>query len=294
MPETDYPYLRDALDDRFSGLTDAELDSVFATAFGDDVTPIEYEEFFSDLGKAFSTFARQAAPVAATALQGGLEGGMKGMKYGPYGALVGALAGGTGAALQKHTTGTGRDVGSVLSGVVNIAGGGLGGPAGAPAPLPPGPPTGAAPGATARPPATDQLMRLLATPELGQALAALIRGSNSTVPAGPGGTPVPANAYAGLLSALARESEAEASGWDEATAVPAYLVGPDGRLVADPSDPDQRSGRLLQLLSAQPREQEERDDGIETVVFPEDYPEAYDEAYDEAFDEYDEYEDALG
>jgi hypothetical protein len=289
MPETDYPYLRDALDDRFSGLTDAELDSVFATAFGDDVTPVEYEEFFSDLGKAFTTFAKQAAPVAATALQGGLEGGMQGMKYGPYGALVGALAGGTGAALQKHTTGPARDVGSVISGVVNFAGGGgLGGQAPRP-----GPPTGPAPalpagGATARPPATDQLMRLLATPELGQALAALIRGRNTAIPAGPGGTPVPANAYAGLLSALARESEAEALGWDEAAAVPAYLVGPDGRLVADPSDPDQRSGRLLQLLSAQPREQDEMvDDGIETVVFPEDYPEAYDEVFDE-------YDDAVG
>ncbi|MEU4293786.1 hypothetical protein AB0E63_36670 [Kribbella sp. NPDC026596] len=215
MPDTSYPYLRDALDDRFSGLTDAELDSVFTTAFGEDVTPLEYEEFFSGLGKAFSNFAQQAAPVAATALQGGLEGGMQGMKYGPYGALVGALAGGTGAALQKHTTGTGRDVGSVISGVVNLAGGG-----GLPgAARPAGPPPAQAPAAAPAPPApaTDQLLRLLGRPEMVQALAALLGGQNAAISAGPSGTPVPANAYAGLLSALAKEAEAEAASWDEAT-----------------------------------------------------------------------------
>jgi hypothetical protein len=285
MPDTSYPYLRDALDDRFSGLTDAELDSVFSTAFGDDVTPLEYEEFFSGLGKAFSNFAQQAAPVAATALQGGLEGGMQGMKYGPYGALVGALAGGTGAALQKHTTGTGRDVGSVISGVVNIAGGG-----GLPgAGKPPGPPPTSAPAtpAPATPaPATDQLLRLLGRPEMVQALAALLGGQNAAIPAGPSGTPVPANAYAGLLSALARESEAEAANWDEATGwdeatswdeavvVPGYLFDSDGELVADPDDPYQRSQRVLELLAGSPREDDE--------AFEEDFPEDLD-----AYDEYD-------
>ena len=50
-----------------------------------------------------------------------------------------------------------------------------------------------------------------------QALAALLGGQNAAIPAGPSGTPVPANAYAGLLSALAKEAEAEAASWDEAT-----------------------------------------------------------------------------
>jgi len=271
MAETAYPYLRDALDDRFSALTDAEFDSAFEAAFGDGVTPVEYEEFFSGLGKALSNFAQQAAPVAQSAVQGAITGGAAGARYGPYGALIGALAGGTGSALQQHGTGTARDVGNVLSGVVGTAGAlGGGGGAGGLAGLLGG--AGGASGA-GQAPATNQLMRVLARPETAQALGALAGGQNPAVPAGPTGTPVPANAFAGLLSALAREAEAEAFGWDEPVAVPAYLVGPGGQLIADPASPDQRSGRLLQLLAAPAREQDE----------------SFDE-YDEAFDEYDEFE----
>jgi hypothetical protein len=58
-------------------------------------------------------------------------------------------------------------------------------------------------------------MRVLGRPETAQALGALAGGQNPAVPAGPTGTPVPANAYAGLLSALAREAEAEALSWDQ-------------------------------------------------------------------------------
>lgn len=54
---------------------------MFETAFGTEVTPLEYEEFFAGLGNAFKSvisapgrLAQQAAPVAATALQGGLKG----------------------------------------------------------------------------------------------------------------------------------------------------------------------------------------------------------------------------
>ncbi|GAA0920726.1 hypothetical protein [Virgisporangium aurantiacum] len=273
MNGTDYPHLRDALDDRFSALTDAELDSVFESAFGEGVTPAEYEEFFSGLGKAFSNiggdigrFAQQAAPVVASAAQGAMQGAAAGSRLGPYGALFGALAGGTGSALKSHGTGAARDVGNVITGVVGTAGALTGGGGTGPglAGLLGG-------GGAGRAPATSQLLGLLARPETAQALAALVGGRNPAVPAGPSGVPVPANAFAGLLSALARESEAEALSWGDAVAVPAYLVGPRGDLVADPADPDQCSGRLLQLLGPPTREQ--------------------DEAYDEAYDEYEEYDE---
>jgi hypothetical protein len=124
-------------------------------------------------------------------------------------------------------------------------------------------------------------MRLLGRPETAQALGALAGGQNPAVPAGPAGTPVPANAFAGLMSALAREAEAEALGWEEPVGVPAYLVGPSGQLLADPGSPDQRSGRLLQLLAAPAREQDEAYDG-----YDDDFEE-YEEF--EGFDEYDEF-----
>jgi hypothetical protein len=120
-------------------------------------------------------------------------------------------------------------------------------------------------------------MRVLARPETARALGALAGGQNPAVPTGAAGTPVPANAFAGLLSALARESEAEALGWEEPVAVPAYLVGSNGQLLADPTSPDQRSGRLLQLLAASAREQDE----------------GYDE-YDDAFEVYEEYDELAG
>jgi hypothetical protein len=276
MQDTDYPYLRENLDDRFSALTDAELDSVFEAAFGEGVTPAEYEEFFSGLGKAFSGFAQQAAPVAASAAQGALRGGAAGARFGPYGAFIGALGGGAGAALQHHGTGTARDIGNVISGVGSVIGGG--GAQGSAVPL-----AGAAPGPA---PATSELLRLLGRPETAQALGALFRGQNPAVPAGPAGTPVRANAFAGLLSALARESEAEALGWGDAVGLPAYLVGPGGELLADPADPDQRSGRLLQLLAGPSREVDEAsDDAFDEYEVLDEY---------EAFDEFDEYDELAG
>jgi hypothetical protein len=98
------------------------------------------------------------------------------------------------------------------------------------------------------PPAAAGLFGLLQRPEMRQAMQALLRGGGAVVPVGRSATPVPANAFAGLLARLAREAEAEAWGSDDAESVPAYLVGPSGQLVADPADPDQRAARLLQLL----------------------------------------------
>jgi hypothetical protein len=243
---TYYPNLRDVLDPRFAGLSDAELEEAFETAFGEGVTPAEYEEFFSGLGNALggvgrdiARFARKAAPVAATAAQGALQGAGAGSRLGPYGALGGALLGATGAALQRHGGGTARGVGSTLSGVVGTAGalsgGGLGGLLGR---------------GGGQPSAIANLLGLLRRPEATAALGALARGRNPAIPVGRGATPVPANAFAGLLGALAREAEAEAES-EPAGSIPAYLLNPAGQLVVDPSNEDLRAARLLQLMAGE-------------------------------------------
>jgi hypothetical protein len=90
-------------------------------------------------------------------------------------------------------------------------------------------------------------------------LGQLAAGSNSAIPVGQSGTPAPANAFAGLLSLLARAAEAEALAWDDSESVPAYLVGPSGDLAVDPADPDQRSARLWHLLATQPTAAADRD-----------------------------------
>jgi hypothetical protein len=51
---------------------------------------------------------------------------------------------------------------------------------------------------------------------------------------------------------LAREAEDEAEAYaGSSTAAPAYLVDQDGQLVVDPSSPEQRAARVLQLLAGE-------------------------------------------
>lgn len=266
VADTYYPHLREVLDPRFAALSDAELEALFESAFGEGITPAEYEDFFGGLGRALGSvaqgvgrFAQQAAPVVASGAQGALQGAAAGSALGPWGALGGALTGGVGSALQKHGRGPAKDVGNVLSGVVNTAGmlSGRGGLAQGAAGLL-GMAGRAAGGGS---PAAGQLLGLLNRPEVMLALMSLFRGRNPAVPVGATRTPVPANAFAGLLGALAREAEAEAMIWDSAESVPAYLVNPTGQLVVDPSDPDQRAARLLQLLGGEADEERwEQDD----------------------------------
>jgi hypothetical protein len=255
-----YPHLREVLDPRFDSLTDAELEDAFGSAFGEGVTPAEYEEFFDGLGRNLGKFLQQAGPVLATAGQGAMAGGAAGSALGPYGALVGALAGGTGAVLGQHGSGTARDVGNVLNTAVkttNLFTGRGGGPV-----------TGSVP-ATTNAPAAANLLGLLSRPETAQALRALAGGRNTAVPVGTSGTPAPANAFAGLLAALAGQADAEAA-FDDAEGVAAYLVTPSGRLAADPADPDQRAARLLVLLAQPVAAGTESDDAFDDAELYED------------------------
>lgn len=259
MPETYYPHLREVLDQSYADLGDSDLEAVFSSAFGEGVTPAEYEEFFAGLGRALRT----AAPVLASAGQGALSGAAAGSALGPWGALGGALVGGVGSALAQHGRGPARDVGRVVSGVVGTAGAltgrsvpgvgppvtgpavGAGPPVGAPGPAPPVPAAPAPPGGV---PAAAHLSALLADPRIAAALAMLLQGRNGTVPVGAAQTPVQASEVAGLVGSLALEA---AAAWESADAVPDYLTDATGQAVVDPADPIQRAGRLLQLFGTE-------------------------------------------
>lgn len=238
--ETYYPYLRDALDDRYSSLTDAELDEAFGDAFGDGVSAAEYEEFFNALGKAL----KKAGPTLAAFGKGALSGAAAGSALGPFGALGGALVGGAGGALAKQRKGPLRDIGRVASGVVGAAGQLM--PAGA---------------------AANAFQSILRRPETANALTAVLSGRNAPIPLGSSGISVPANAFAGLLGSLARESVDSEPEWADAD---------------ESTEPDIGQAQLLQLLAAIPPESDDGEFGDEFEEFEADYDEALDN--DDAFD----------
>lgn len=267
---TFYPHLREVLDERFATLSDDELEALFAEALGEGITPAEYEEFFGGLAKGIGRFAKRAAPVVAPIAQGALQGATTGSVAGPWGALAGGLAGGVGSALQRHGRGPARNVGNVLGSVVGAAGalGGRGaavkGVSGV---------LGALGQSGAGQPAINALRGVLGRPETGAALRALIAGRNPAIPVGRSQVPVPANAFAGLLGALAREAEAEAEG-RESLMLPAYLLDTDGQPVVDPTVPEERAAQLLHLLAGASLEAEmwdadsdtgENEDGWEEI-----------------------------
>jgi hypothetical protein len=279
---TNYPHLREMLDPSVSELSDSDIEALFESAFGEGVTPAEYEEFFGSLGKAVTNFARQAAPIASTAISGAVRGASSGAALGPWGMLGGALAGGTGAALQKHGPAGARGIGGAISSVVGTAGR-LSGPGGLTSNL-------LGMGAQAlgsRSPAAAQLLGALGHPATRQAVSALVRGRNPNIPAGVAGLPVPASAFAGLLASLAREAEAEAEPWAESPSA-AYLADASGEFVVDPRDDTERAGRVLQLINETAFEAWDEDESADESDEWDD-AESSDELYE--FDEYEEAEE---
>ncbi len=216
-PPTLYSNLRLSLSPQFAHLSDSDLEAAFESAFGEGVSPAEYEEFFGGLGRAISgvasdvgRFAQRAAPVVASVGSGALQGAMAGSALGPWGALGGAIAGGVGSGLAQHGSGAARQVGQVMGGVLNTAGaltgrgaaaGGAGGLLGS---LLGRGGAGALGGGAA-----GQLLGLLQRPETLNALRALAGGSGRSIPVGGSGVNVPAGNLLGLLGALTREAEAE-------------------------------------------------------------------------------------
>ena len=163
--------------------------------------------------------------IGAKALPGAIQGAMSGSALGPWGALGGAVLGGASGALS---------------------GGGQ---------APPAQPTqipakAAAPqvpiAGTAKPPAAAQLLQLLNSPALQQALASLIMGSagRQTLPVG--GKQVPTADFTNTLGVLASLASKEAAEAYATTGQETYI--PEG---LDPINPDDRAEALMGLLQGQ-------------------------------------------
>ncbi|MGW2558070.1 hypothetical protein ACWCXB_02255 [Streptomyces sp. NPDC001514] len=253
MPEcyagTYYPHLREVLDSRYAGFSDGELEEAFAEASGENITPAEYEEFFDGLGTALAKVAEPTATFAKAVGPGALRGAAAGSALGPFGALGGALVGAAGSALQQRYGGhDARGIGGVLSGAAGTAGGSPTGPGALASGL-----LGLAGGRGG--PASAMLMALLRRPETAQALAALGEGRHLLVPVGRQQVPVPAHTFAGLLGALARETEAE---WTT-----------DAESEEEPEAGDERAGRLLGLLVGAEQDETESYDDDATAAYEE-------------------------
>lgn len=301
--QTNYPNLRLVLDEAYASLSDAEIEFMFESAFGEGVTPAEYEEFFGGLAKSFSSVAgdvgravQKAGPGLSNIAQGAMQGAASGSALGPWGALGGALVGGTGAGLKHYGSGTTRDIGGALGSVVGAAGqltgrGAMAGTAGSLLGMGQQALAGQRPGAGQllglgsqllgqRSPAAAQLLGLLGRPEMRQAIGSLAAGRNPGIPLGDTGQRIPAAALAGLLGALGREAEADMESDEWGENVPAYLVDANGQLVVDPRQPHMRAARVLQLVH-------------EAVEAESDEYWSAREAIDE-FDEFDDSDDAYG
>jgi hypothetical protein len=127
-----YPNLARVLAPEFASLSSAEIRALMEYRYGPGAAE-HYEEYFEgifdDVGRAFSSaakdvgrFAAKAAPVVAHVGGGALQGALAGAALGPVGIIGGAALGGAGAGLSRYGKGTARDVGGVLSGVTGIAG----------------------------------------------------------------------------------------------------------------------------------------------------------------------------
>ena len=89
----------------------------------------QLESILGDIGRGFSSAARDVGRFAATAAPavahiggGALQGAMAGSALGLPGIIAGAAAGGAGAGLSRYGSGAARQIGGALSGVTGLAG----------------------------------------------------------------------------------------------------------------------------------------------------------------------------
>jgi hypothetical protein len=223
--------IRKAVKPQYASLPAEDLEAVLAES-GIDAAAME--GFFDDVSRFVQHAAPVVAQVATRALPGVISGATTGAALGPWGALGGALLGGvtsavSGGQTRPGTTSGGAGAAGGISGALPALAG-LAGSGGNPAGV---------------------LLGVLQRPETQQALMSLALGSagRSTVQAGSSRTPVPASAFANLLSTLASRvfNQAEASA-EPTEGYPTYLHK-SGVLAVDPALPEARAGRLLEMLA---------------------------------------------
>lgn len=236
-PDDDpYPALRAALAPEYRYLPPEAIESIFGS-IGLSAEDLEFDfgRALRSAGQAAAGLAPTVLPIAGTAL-GTVFGGPVG---GALGGTLGQLAGGaigTAAGPRPRPRGP-RPVPSVAGLRPGAAG----------LTAPPRAPGGSTAAAT--------LLRLLSQPEVLRALQGMALGSLGSRSVPVGGTPVPNGAFANLVGSLATRATAEhhavAAGEDEG--VPAYLLDGTGEPVVDVTLPEERAGRLLELLDAADR-----------------------------------------
>jgi hypothetical protein len=126
-----FDQLRQVVNPSLATLPGSQLRARIDGEYGEgtaDLMEQDLEGFFSGIGRAFSTaardvgrFAQQAAPVVAHIGSGVVQGAMAGSAAGLPGIIAGAAVGGTGAGLSRYGKGAARDIGGALSGVTSLA-----------------------------------------------------------------------------------------------------------------------------------------------------------------------------
>jgi hypothetical protein len=273
--DVSYPLIRSAVAPEYAELPAEDLEAVLRN-YGIEAAAME--GFFDDVGHAFSSAGKAiggavstAAPVvgriATRALPGVISGATTGAALGPWGALAGAVIGGTASALAagggapsarsagappSRSAGA-SDVTGALGGIASAAlpalaglvpgGSALGNVASAVIPAI----TGGAPASGGNP--AGVLLGLIQRPEVIHSLMSMALGPAGRKDVPVGGTPVPVGAFANLLTQLGSHAFGQAEATAEPTStLPRYLYSTENVLVADPSNPVERAGVLLQRL----------------------------------------------
>jgi hypothetical protein len=261
VPSTrSYPRLREMLSYPLRDGSSEQIETLFDNS---EVSAQETEEFLSDLGRAFSSAARdvgralpQVAKVALPIAQAALP-------------IVGTAIGGP--------------AGTILGGLAGQALGGLAGqgsskPQGLPVQSPRMPvPSGAA----------AQLMQLLGDPRVLQSLGSIALGQAGSRTVSAGGTRISPAAIANLLGVLANQASAEAM------ALETYSLDNSGytESMGDPAIAESRAAALLDLLQdtypfeqqweSEPSDSYDLDDSLVEADW--NSPESYANYYDSFF-----------
>jgi len=249
-------------------MTDDELEDVLGGLFP-DVDPEDVEDLMRGLrkfGQQMAPVARTVAPLAQRALPGMLQGAMQGgMVAGPWGAVAGALGGGAMSLMSSPKPGAaGGPPGAVVVPVAAPTQGTL------------APPRAAAPSNAA----IQQLIALLARPEVIQALQSLLLGGAGRSTVAVGGRQVPVTMFANTIAELASEAVEEASFYAAAD-VEEFLVEADGRERCDVGNPVEHTALLIADLAAIER-REIRDDEYAAAA-GEDYDDDFYDSEEEFF-----------
>lgn len=230
-----YEAVRGVLAPEYAELPNTNVEHLVEDLFAGQLTAGDLEDFLGTLKK----IGRAAAPVVSRALPGAIQGATTGAALGPWGALGGALVGGTTGALGGGGRPRAHAPRAAAPPPAMAPGAGIPAPAVAPV-------AAAAPMTT---PAAAQLLMVLFRPEVLQALASMMLGSAGRRAIPVSGSSVPVAAVGTMVGELASLAGAEYhAAISDADDVPAYLRDATGALRVDPTVPEERTARLLELL----------------------------------------------